>query len=188
METPAEIDFQGMDATPQLQTSIEEHVAKLEERCGRVTACRVVVKGPGAHHRTGLYEINIRLALPDGREVNVARTPQADERYADLPFAINDTFRRARRRLQDHVRRMQGQVKLHEGQPIGTVTKLDPSGEFGFLESADGREIYFHRNSVLDPGFSHLSVGTRVSFAEEMGEKGPQASTVKLLGKHGLRA
>ena len=188
METPVEIDFQGMDATPQLQTSIEEHVAKLEERCGRVTACRIVVKGPGAHHRTGLYEINIRLALPDGREVNVARTPQADERYADLPFAINDTFRRVRRRLQDHVRRMQGQVKLHEGQPTGTVTKLDPSGEFGFLESADGREIYFHRNSVLDPGFSHLSVGTRVSFAEEMGEKGPQASTVKLLGKHGLRA
>ena len=188
METPVEIDFQGMDATPQLQTSIEAHVAKLEERCGRVTACRVVVKGPGAHHRTGLYEINIRLALPDGRVVNVARTPQADERYADLPFAINDTFRRARRRLQDHVRRMQGQVKQHEGQPIGTVTKLDPSGEFGFLKSADGREIYFHRNSVLDPGFSHPSVGMRVSFAEEMGKKGPQASTVKLLGKHGLRA
>ena len=188
METPAEIDFQGMDTTPQLQSSIEDHVAKLEERCGRVTACRVVVKGSGAHHRTGLYEINIRLALPDGREVNIARTPQADERYADLPFAINDTFRRARRRLQDHVRRMQGQVKLHEGQPIGTVTKLDHSGEFGFLESADGREIYFHRNSVLDPGFAHLNVGTRVSFAEEMGEKGPQASTVKLLGKHGLRA
>jgi hypothetical protein len=45
METPVEIDFQGMDATPQLQTSIEEHVAKLEERCGRVTACRVVVSG-----------------------------------------------------------------------------------------------------------------------------------------------
>jgi hypothetical protein len=26
-----------------------------------------------------------------------------------------------------------------------------------------------------------------VTFAEEMGEKGPQASTVRLLGKHGLR-
>jgi len=30
-------------------------------------------------------------------------------------------------------------------------------------------------------------VGTHVTFAEEMGEKGPQASTVKLPGKHRLR-
>jgi cold shock CspA family protein len=79
-------------------------------------------------------------------------------------------------------------VKEHESQPIGAVVRIDPSGEFGFLESADGREIYFHRNSVHDNAFSQLVSGPRVTFAEEMGEKGPQASTVKLLGKHGLRA
>ena len=78
-------------------------------------------------------------------------------------------------------------MKHHEGSPIGTVVRLDPSGEFGFLETSDGAEIYFHRNSVLDDAFSRLAVGTRVTFAEEVGEKGPQASTVKLLGKHGLR-
>jgi cold shock CspA family protein len=140
------------------------------------------------HHQTGgLYEINIHLALADGREVSVGRTPPADERNADLSFAINDAFRHARRRLQDHVRRLQGQVKRHESQPIATVKTIDPSGEFGFLEAADGHEVYFHRNSVLDGAFDRLAVGTRVTFAEEMGEKGPQASTVKLLGKHGLR-
>ena len=32
-----------------------------------------------------------------------------------------------------------------------------------------------------------LAAGTRVTFAEEAGEKGPQASTVKLLGKHAMR-
>ena len=78
-------------------------------------------------------------------------------------------------------------MKHHEGSPIGTVARLDPSGEFGFLESSDGHEVYFHRNSVVDDAFSHLAVGTRVTFAEEEGEKGPQASTVKLMGKHGLR-
>jgi hypothetical protein len=31
-------------------------------------------------------------------------------------------------------------------------------------------------------------VGTQVAFAEEVGEKGPQASTVRLLGKHRMRA
>ena len=60
--------------------------------------------------------------------------------------------------------RLQGQVKEHARQPTGTVVRIDPCGEFGFLESADG-----------------------LAFAEEMGEKGPQASTLKLLRKHKLR-
>ena len=188
MQTPIEIDFQGMDAMPAVRASIEKHVAQLEQRFGRVTACRIVLKGPGGHHQTGgLYEVNIRLALPNGREVNVARTAQADERHADLPFAINDAFKRARRVLQDHVRRLQGHVKQHEEQPVGTVMRLDDTGEFGFLKAVDGHEVYFHRNSVLDGAFSRLAVGSHVSFVEEVGDKGPQASTVKLLGKHALR-
>jgi cold shock CspA family protein len=188
MQTPLQIDFQGMNANAQLRASIEEHVAELEQRCGRVTACRVVVKAPGGHHHTGgLYEVHIRVALPDGREVNVGRTPTADERHADLTFAVDDAFKHARRRLQDEVRRLQGQVKQHEGQPIATVKTIDASGEFSFLEAADGHEVYFHRNSVLDGAFGRLAVGNHVTFVEEMGEKGPQASTVRLLGKHGLR-
>ena len=78
-------------------------------------------------------------------------------------------------------------IKSHEGQPIGTVVRLDPAGEFGFLRSSDGEEIYFDRNSVLDGEFSELPVGSRVVFVEEIGEKGAQAGTMKLLGKHRLR-
>jgi cold shock CspA family protein len=189
MQTPAKIDFQGMVGSPQIRATITKHLDQLEQRFGRLTACRIVVKGPSAHHHVGgLYEVNIRLALPNGREVNVGRTAQADERHSDLTFAVSDAFKRARRRLQDHVRRLQGQVKNHEGQPIGTVVRLDPAGGFGFLEAGDGHEVYFHRNSVLDENFGRLAIGARVVFAEEMGEKGPQASTVKLLGKHWLRA
>ena len=77
---------------------------------------RVVVKAPSGHHRTGgLYEITIHLSLPEGREVNIGRTPQDDERYADIDYALNDAFKRARRQLQDEVRKIQGQVKHHEG-------------------------------------------------------------------------
>lgn len=187
MQTPLELDFQGIAARADFQAEISKHVAALEDRFGRATACRVVVKAPGGHHHTGgLYEINIRMALPDGREVNVDRTATADERHSDLSFAINDAFKRARRQLQDNARELQGQVKTHEGAPTGTVTRLDPSGEFGFIETNDGREIYFHRNSVLD-GATRLAIGTRVTFAEEEGDKGPQASTVSVLGKHAMR-
>jgi len=114
MQTPLEIDFQGMDARPDVRTAIAQHVSELEKRYGRVTACRVALKAPGGHHRnSGLYEVNIRLALPNGREVNVDRTALEDVRHSDLTFAINDAFKRARRQLQDQVSRMQGYVKEH---------------------------------------------------------------------------
>lgn len=188
MQPPVEIDLQGTEATPEVRAAIDRHIAQLEERFGRITGVRVVLKGPGGRHRTGgLYDLSIHLSLPDGRMVNIGHTRQDDERYADLNFALNDAFKRARRQLQDKVGELQGDVKQHERPPIGTVVRLDPSGEFGFLENADGDEIYFHRNSVLDDGFARLSVGSRVTFAQTMGDKGPQASTVKLMGKHGMK-
>jgi cold shock CspA family protein len=189
MQTPVQVEYQGMDSDATLQRTVEKQAADLGQRFGRITSCRVAIAAPSGHHRTGgLHEVNIRLALPNGREVNVERTARADERHSDLDFAINDAFKRARRRLQDQVRRMRGLVKTAETPPRGTVTRIDPSGDFGFLESDDGREIYFHRNSVLDGAFPRLEIGAQVSFAEEAGDKGPQASTVRPLGKkHGLR-
>ncbi len=114
MQTPPQIEFQNLSPTQAVRDAIAKHVEGLEQRWGRMTACRVVVKGPSErHHSGGLYDIHIRLALPDGREVNVERAAPEDERRADLDFAINNAFKRARRQLQDQVRRMQGQVKQH---------------------------------------------------------------------------
>jgi cold shock CspA family protein len=70
--------------------------------------------------------------------------------------------------------------------PRGRVIRLFREEGYGFLETPDGREIYFHRNSVLHPGFDRLEIGTEVRFAEEEGEKGPQASTVAIVGTRGL--
>ena len=187
MQTPTQVEFENLTPTPALQAAIDQHISELEEKYGRATAGRIIVRGPGDRHKTGgQYEVRIRLALPEGREVNVGRTPKEDERYADLTFAVDDAFKRARRQLQDQARLMRGQTKLHEEEPVGTIVRIDPSGEFGFLEAADGQEIYFNCNSILE-GRSNIGVGSRVSYVEELGENGPQASTVKVLGKHSLR-
>jgi cold shock CspA family protein/ribosome-associated translation inhibitor RaiA len=187
MQTPTQVEFENLPASPELRAAIDQHLAELEKRFGRATAGRVVVRGPGDRHQTGgQYQVSIRLALPEGREVNIGRTPKADERYADLTFAVDDAFKRARRQLQDQAHLLRGQTKHHEAEPIGTVVRIDRSGEFGFLATADGREIYFNCNSVVD-GRSDIAVGKRVSYVEASGDKGPQASTVRILGKHGLR-
>jgi hypothetical protein len=114
METPLQIDFQGMDAQETLRMEIVRHVAALETRYGRITAGRVVVKDPGQHHRTsGLFEVHIHLSLPDRKEINVGHKPDADERHSDVHSAINDAFKHAQRILEEDVRRMQGDSKNH---------------------------------------------------------------------------
>lgn len=50
-----------------------------------------------ARSQGGLYEMHVHLALADGHEVHVERAPPADERRADLTFALNGAFKRARR-------------------------------------------------------------------------------------------
>jgi cold shock CspA family protein len=97
---------------------------------------------------------------------------------------ITDAFDAARRQLQDAGRRREGHVKAHESPPHGTVRLLVPERDHGFIASADGSDIYFHRNSVADGQFDSLKVGQEVRFAEAVGDKGPQATIVRPVGKH----
>ena len=57
MQTPVELEFQDMAASPAVEQQVADHVKKLEQLYGRITACRIVVKGPGQRHQTGgLYD------------------------------------------------------------------------------------------------------------------------------------
>ena len=86
--------------------------------------------------------------------------------------------------LEIDFREMRGDVKTHTAPLHGTVLRLVPNEDHGFIGTSDGREIYFSRNAVLNDAFGELSLGTEVRFAEEAGEKGPQASTVRVVGRH----
>jgi cold shock CspA family protein len=98
--------------------------------------------------------------------------------------AIRKFFDVAKRQIEDAERDLRGEVKAHVLESHGRVAKLIAGEDYGFIEMPDGREIYFHRNSVLDAGFDRVSVGAEVRFVEEEGVRGPQASTVRLVGKH----
>jgi cold shock CspA family protein len=98
-----------------------------------------------------------------------------------LEVAVREAFHAVRRRLEDHARRRRGDIKTHERMPEARVTKLFPVEGYGYIETPDGREFYFHANSVLNNRFKSLKLGSKVSFTEEAGEKGPQASTVHLI-------
>jgi cold shock CspA family protein len=63
-------------------------------------------------------------------------------------------------------------------------SELHPDEAYGRIETPDGRLIYFHRNSVVGADFDALRIGAEVRFHAEAGERGPQASTVHVIGKH----
>jgi len=46
METSPEIQFEGMQGTPQIVEMIAAQVSELDQRFGRITFCRVVAKAP----------------------------------------------------------------------------------------------------------------------------------------------
>ena len=60
------------------------------------------------------------------------------------------------------------------------MTKFLAGEDSGFIETLDGREIYFHRDAVLDGAFNRMVLGSEVRFVEEEGENGPQARIVRL--------
>jgi len=188
MQTPLDISFQNSEPSEEIRSEIERHAKHLEKFHDRITSCNVTVIAPRSRHQKGgLFKIDIRIAMPSHKDIIVTKTHDDAPEHEHVAVAIKDAFDAAQRQIEDAVREMRGQIKPHEGEDHGHVAKFLAGENCGFIETADGREVFFHRNSVLDDAFDRLTVGSEVRFVEEMGEKGPQASTVRLIGKHHLQ-
>jgi ribosomal subunit interface protein len=184
MQLPLQITFRDMEPSDAVETRIRERAAKLDEYYSRIMSCRVVVEAPHRRHHQGkLFHVSIDVTVPDG-ELVVNREPVLRHAHEDVYVAIRDAFNAAQRRLADYARRQRRDVKTHEAPSAqARVLRLFPEESYGFLAAADGHEVYFHKNSVLNDGFGRMEVGVEVQFVEELGEKGPQASTVRLVDK-----
>jgi len=57
----------------------------------------------------------------------------------------------------------------------GKIKKLVRDRGFGFIDDTDGREIFFHQNSLVDVKFEELNEEQSVSYDVEKSDKGPRA-------------
>jgi ribosomal subunit interface protein len=181
MQVPLEISTKYITLTPDLEAELRRRAQRLERHSDRITSCRIAVEMPtGNHHQEGgPYRVRVDITVP-GSELVASK--EQEELYA----AVRDAFEAAERQVENWSQRRRGDVKTPVLPPEGLVVRIFNGDEegYGFIQAPDGREIYFHRNAVLDPpGFDKLEVGSRVRFAEEQGFEGPQASTVTLVGK-----
>jgi cold shock CspA family protein/ribosome-associated translation inhibitor RaiA len=199
MQLTPTITFRGLDRSAALEAEIRTRIDKLETYDRSIISCQVLVELAQRHHEAGnRYHVQIDLTVP-GDEIIVAheaslyatdqdlhlakatKQDEADPQRKHAVVAVREAFDIARRQLQDYARRHRGSVKTAARQPRGRVVQLFPVDEYGFIEAEDGHEVYFQKSSVLKGAFKRLTVDSAVSFVEESGEKGPQASTVKLL-------
>jgi cold shock CspA family protein/ribosome-associated translation inhibitor RaiA len=182
-----EVSFREVDKTPDLEELIRTKAAKLEKVSRDLVSCRVSVEKPQKNQRTGnSFRVRIELGVP-GEDIVVVRESSKGDMHDPVHKVLNRAFTVALRTLKEHKERVQGEVKAHaESEDMALVFRVFRKEGYGFLRTPEGREIYFHRNSVLHGDFERLTVGTGVRFTEEMGEEGPQATTVQIVDKPGV--
>ena len=190
MQIPLEITYRDVEKNDALETLIREKAAKLEEIQEDIVSCRIAVEKVQEHQRSGSpYRIRIVTRIPPGKELVVSREPGEGEANEQLKTAVNKAFDAMRRQVLRQKEKQLGEVKTHTQESfLGHVVRLDPAQDFGFLRSLEGREVYFHRNSVVHEDFDRLEIGTGVRFVAQEGAQGPQASTVQIVDKPGARA
>jgi cold shock CspA family protein len=185
MEVPLEITFRGIDKTQDIEDLIRAKAAKLEKICDSIISCRVAVESPHEHQQSGSpFRVRINTRVPPGHDLVVRRESTGGYLHEKLPVVLSGAFDAASRQLKKLVEKQQGQVKTHpEQENVAFVVYLNADEGYGFIKTLEGRELYFHRNSVLKDDFDRLEIGTGVRFVADKGEEGPKASTVQITDK-----
>jgi ribosome-associated translation inhibitor RaiA/cold shock CspA family protein len=188
MQIPVEIAFHNLEKSDWAEDKIRDHVSRLEDIYDRLVTCRVRVdqRANNASH-TIPPVVRIEMSVPGRNDIVVAHEPERLQRKfqaPDLHNAINEAFRIAERRLAQYKDQLKDRtaVGAHEAahEMRGQVAEITPAQDFGFLLTASGGLLYFHRNSILSGDFDRLKVGSDVHYVEEVGDTGPIATEVRV--------
>lgn len=183
MQLPLQITYRNMESSAAVEADIQSRVDKLEEINAQIISCKVVVEAPArSQQQGGLFKVSIDLTCPEGKVVVNKEPSGKNKAHEDCYVALRDAFKAAARQLEKYSERRRGDVKSHDETPYGQISYLAPMEDYGMIRTVDSREVYFHRNTVQNADFDALTVGTSVSFSEVEGEKGSQATVVRIKG------
>jgi ribosome-associated translation inhibitor RaiA len=109
MQAPIEIAFQHYEPTEDVRAEIAKQAKRLEKFSDRITSCHVAIAGPQSRHRQGdAFKVDIRIALPERRDVIVTKAHgDAPERAHPL-VAIREAFDAAVRQIEEFAPDLRG--------------------------------------------------------------------------------
>lgn len=180
MKIPLQITLRDIPGSEAVETVIREKAEKLDLFYPHIMSCRVTVEIPGKHKHQG-KEFNVRIDITvPGSEIVVNRV-----HHEDIYVVLRDAFDAAKRQLEDYGRKQRGEIKAHEPEFQGRIARLFDEEGCGFIETADGQELYFSRDSLVNIDFDRLEPGLEVHFIEEMAAEGMQAKRISV-SKHAM--
>ncbi|OCC16007.1 Sigma 54 modulation protein YhbH [Dissulfuribacter thermophilus] len=166
------IEAKNVTLLPNWEEKINEEIAKIQRHFpDLIHHLRFELIGT-KHHRLGYVEIHIVASVP-GETIVVKRKGER------VQLLLVECFDKLDRQIREYNRRRQGIIKSHEMHPVGSIKRIFREEGYGFLEGADGEEIYFQQSAVKTIPFKDLEVGDLVRYEGEQREKGPQAIWIK---------
>lgn len=122
MQTPLQITFRDIPPSEALEGHIREKAAKLESFFSPIMGCHVTVEMPHKHKHQGKdFYVRIDLRVPGAALV------VNHHHNEDAYVALRDAFDAAKRQLEDHHRKVRGNVKHHT--PVREMPEPAPLGE-----------------------------------------------------------
>ncbi|MBN4058610.1 HPF/RaiA family ribosome-associated protein, partial [Desulfocapsa sp. AH-315-J15] len=159
------------------QKKIDEEREKLVRHFASfVLHLRVSIVGT-AHHKEGGYELKLVASVPNDTVV----VTRKGENVASLLIEAFDVLTHQMKEMQRKKRQAQKNGgAVDDGAQVGVIRKVSPYESYGFIVSQDAKEIYFHENALKDVSIDALTEGDTVMYGESLGDKGPQASWVRM--------
>jgi len=159
------------------QAKIDEEKEKLlRHYASFVLHLRVTIEAT-THHKEGGFEVKIVASVPNdtvvvSRKGELVR-PLLIEAFDVLSLQLKEKLRK-KRKAKKHP------DPVAEVDSVGIVNKVSPHESYGFITTFDEREIYFHENALKNTTIDDIAEGDSVVYGESFGDKGPQASWVRL--------
>lgn len=161
------------------QERIDEEKEKLiRHYANYILHLRVTIEGT-KHHKEGGYELKLVATVPNDTVV----VSRKGENMGALLVEAFDVLSLQLKEMQRKKRRDQKSAEGVAGFEVGNhgvVRKISPFESYGFIVTPDEREIYFHENALKDIPLDQLVEGDEVMYGETIGDKGPQASWVRV--------
>ncbi len=171
------IEARNVELRKGWQTKIEEEKEKLVRHYANyVLHLRVTIEAT-SYHKEGGFEIKLIASVPNDTVVVTRKgenvRPLLVEAFDVLSLQLKEILRKKRKDIK-------GMEQESLGDKYGIIQKLSPLESYGFITTSDQREIYFHENALKNVNMDELAEGDDVVYGETLGDKGPQASWVRV--------